>query len=463
MIALRFYFKENNHLLKHIFNTASLKIVAMVMNFIVMYLTAHFLLAEGRGEVAVFMANMAFIILVNGFVGSSVIIYLTPKTNFFNLLIPSYVWAGISSVLTPIFFSLFMSFFLQWLSVKTGIKVETELWGIEFIKSSHYLLLVVCAFMGSVFEYNYMVLIGKEKITQAQLLNVSRSLLLVLALSAIFYGLGTTSDVYSYFVSLFFSYSVGLILSFISIARLKEKFDLSAFKDVVGRLISMGFIDQLSNILQFINKRLPLYYLMYIINDKGDTGVLSIAIALTEATLFLPQAVSVVQYSKISNSKDSAYNISISKKMFRFNLAILFVGLGALSLIPNQFFIWLFGESFAEVGQLIPLLAIGLVFFGATSIFNHYFSGIGKFQENVYSNLLGLAATIGIGCFWLIPNYGLIGATLTPSISYIVLSTYLILSFKRKTGSSLKDLFPQKADFFEFKSLVSNRLKKGSS
>ena len=428
------------------------------MNFVVIFLTAKYLLDEGRGEAAVFMANIAFIILVNGFIGSSVIVYLTPKNNIFNLLIPSYIWAAISSILTPLLFSLFMPPVLVWLSTKFGFEIETEIWGFELIRSPHYILLMACSFLGSIFEYNYMVLLGKQKITQANLLNVSRNIVLVFFLFYVFYFL-EVHDVYAYFLGIFIAYTIGLLLSFISIFSLKEKFDFQNFYNTLKSLITLGFVDQLSNILQFINKRLPLYYLMYVMNDKGDTGVLSIAIALTEAFLFLPQSVSVVQYSKISNSNDSSFNISISEKMYRFNFTILAVGLGILSIIPDQLFVWIFGNSFHRVGDLIPLLAIGLVFFGSTSVFNHYFSGTGKFEENVYSNLLGLAATIGFGCFWLIPTYGIWGAALTPSISYVILGLYLIISFKYKANSNFKALVPTRTDFIDFVDLLSSKIK----
>lgn len=461
MIALLFYFIES-YLLKHIFNTASLKIVAMAMNFVVLFLVTNYLLTDGKGETAVFMANMAFVILVNGLVGSSVIIYLTPKTNFYNLLIPSYLWAAISSIGTPILFSLFMPGVVDWFSSYAGLEIESSIWGFEFIKSPYYLLLILCSFLGSAFEYNYMVLIGKERISLAQILNVSRNVILALVLWYVFV-VEEIHDVYAYFLALFFSYALGFIASLITIFTLPEKFTLKNFAQTLRSLIKLGFIDQSSNILQFLNKRLPLYYLTYILLDKDAAGIFSTVATITEATLFLPQAVSVVQYSKISNSTDTSFNVSISEKMFRFNLVLLVAGLSILSFLPSKLFVFLFSEGFKPVGELIPYMAVGLVFFGSTSIFNHFFSGTGKFEENVYSNLLGLIATIMVGCFWLIPTYGLVGATLTPSVSYLVISVYLILSFLKKTDSTLSKLIPKKEDFTEFKELVFSRFKKTTS
>ena len=218
----------------------------MVMNFVVLYLSTNYLMTDGKGETAVFMANLAFIILINGFVGSSVIIYLTPKTNIYNLLIPSYVWAGISSILTPILFSMFMPSAIEWISSAVGIQMESKVWGFEFIISPYYILLIACSFMGSAFEYNYMVLIGKEKISLAHILNVSRNVILAGFLWYVFV-LEEVHDIYAYFLGLFFAYFLGLFASFISIFKLKERFDLSEFSTTLKKLIKLGFVDQSSN------------------------------------------------------------------------------------------------------------------------------------------------------------------------------------------------------------------------
>lgn len=431
----------------------------MVLGFLMLPLTTQYLGDSGRGEIAIFMANMAFVILINGFVGSSVLVYLTPKSNLYNLLIPSYSWAIVSSFVTPLVLGWGLPIVLNSLIVyiKNTFGHDIEL--VQLKNTSYYTLLVSCSILGSLFEYNSMILLGKQKIKSANVLNFLRIAILT-GLLVYLFKIEDITDPYGYFVALAVAYFIALVLSMAMILNIKERFDFHNFKDTFKSLVKLGFIDQVSNVLQFFNKRLP-FYSLYFIFGKAEAGVFSIAVLLTEVFLFVPQSLSTVQYSKISNSQNrDSYNIAISEKMYRFSLVALIGLLGMLCLVPHQLFKWVFGAEFDRVGQLLPLLSVGIISFGSTSIFNHYFSGIGKFEENVFSNSLALIVTVSVGCLYLIPKYGIWGAAITPSIAYCVLGLYLIISFKVKTNSKLRSFVPTKGDFLEFKELLSSRLKK---
>lgn len=418
----------------------------------VLWLTVHFLGADGRSEIAIFNANLALTIILNGFIGSSVIVYLTPRTNFYKLLIPSYVWAIIFSFISPLL--------IQTLFVSLADHFGHEIEDLHLQNTGYYYLLVMCTFMGSLFEYHYMVLIGKQKMKSAALLNFIRNFVLAIALLFMFYYSGFDGDVYGFFISLTFAYFIGLIISFVLIFKLKESIkELSGFWDTFKQLVRLGFVDQFSNVLQFLNKRIPMYSL-FMIFDKAETGVLSVAITLTESFLFLTQSISIVQYSKISNTEDEKFNIRITQKMFRFSFVILTACMLLLYLVPNQLYVFMFKKEFLELNEVIAFLSIGIVTFGSGTIFNHYFSGVGKFQENVFSNLLGLGITISLGSFYLIPNYGIWGAALTPTVSYSIVLIYFIISFKIKTKSSFGDFLPKHADVQAFLDLLSTTFKK---
>ena len=418
----------------------------------VMWLTVHFLGNEGRGEIAIFTANLTLVILLNGFIGSSVIVYLTPRTNFYKLLIPAYVWAAFSSLLAPLFLQNFFSFLADY--------YHLDIKNLSLQNTAYYYLLVVCSFLGSMFEYNYMVLLGKQRIRTASYLNFLRNFVLLLLLIYFFYFSGFGGDVYGFFLAMIITYFIGTAYSFVFIAQQKDSiFDLGGFWTSVREIIKLGFVDQLSNVLQFLNKRIPMYALI-LLYGKGPTGVLSVAITLAESFLFLTQSISTVQYSEIANSTDHNFNTNITQKLFRLSLVALASAMLAITLVPEQFYIFMFKIQFAEVKELIGLLSVGIISFGTANILNHYFSGIGKFAENVYSNLLALTVTIFVGCYYLIPTYGMWGAAIVPSISNLVLVSYLMISFKIKTKSSFKAFLPKRADAIDFLSLVRVLFKK---
>lgn len=431
----------------------------MVLGFLMLPLTTQYLGNQGRGEIAIFMANMAFVILINGFVGSSVLVYLTPKSNLYNLLIPAYSWAIVSSFVTPVVLGWGLPIVLNGLIVYIQTKFGHDIELVQLKNTGYYTLLVTCSILGSLFEYNTMILLGKQKIKAANLLNFLRITILT-GLLVYLFKVAEIADPYGYFVALAVAYLIALVVSIGLILQIKERFDFGDFKRTFKTLVKLGFIDQVSNVLQFFNKRLP-FYSLYFMFGKAEAGVFSVAVLLTEVFLFVPQSLSTVQYSKISNSQHRAsYNIVLSEKMYRFSLVALIGLLGILCLVPDQVFKWVFGTGFDRVGELLPLLSVGIVSFGSTSIFNHYFSGIGKFEENVFSNSLALLVTVLVGCLYLVPKYGIWGAAITPSIAYGVLGLYLITSFKLKTNAKIGSFVPTKDDFLEFKELLTSRLKK---
>ena len=435
-------------MLKSIFNTISFRLATQFIGMFILFMTANILGIEGKGEKSIFMANLTLVILLNGFIGSSVIVYLTPKVNFYKLLIPSYLWALISSFISP----LLLSFLFNGIASFYDLSADV----LNLKSTNYYFYLVAASFMGSIFEFHSMVLLGKQKITQMNLLSFIKICVIATTLLVFFY-LFHMKTVESYFIAVNVAYAIGTSISIFMILKLPERFSVENLSDVLKQLIKLGFIDQFSNVVQFLNRRLP-YYPLLLLYGEGDVGILSVGVALSEAILFLPQSISTVQYAKISNSTDEKYNINISTKMFRFSLMILAVGLLFLLLFP--FYDLLLSNNFEMVKDVIALLSIGIISLGSSSILNHYFSGIGKFEQNVYSNLLGLLATIFIGCVYLIPTYGIWGAAITPTISYTIINIYLAIAFKIKTKVSFLELIPKASDFSDFLSLVTTQFKK---
>jgi O-antigen/teichoic acid export membrane protein len=439
-------------LLKSIFNTASLKLLSNFIMLAVLWLTVHFLGDAGRGEVAIFTANLTLVILINGFIGSSVIVYLTPRTNFYNLLIPSYIWAIVSSIFSPML--------LKHLFVFLGEFYGLNIKELHLENTNYYYLLVVCSFLGSMFEYHYMVLLGKQKIVKANLLNFIRQVILLLLLLYFFYYSGFEGDVFGFFLAMIITYFIAFVYSCVLIIKEPDSlFQLTDFWKTLGSIVKLGFIDQVSNVLQFLNKRIPMYSL-FLLYGKGITGVLSVAIALSEAFLFLTQSVSTVQYAHISNTNNASNNIQISIKLFRLSLVALSIAMLGLLVLPDQFYVFLFKQEFSDVRSLIAVLAVGIIAYGVSNILNHYFSGIGKFEQNVYCNVLSLAFTIGLGAYYLVPKYGIWGAALTPTVANLILLLYLIIAFLIKTKSRPRVLIPQKEDLLEFKTLLLETIKK---
>ena len=92
---------------KKIFYTFSAKTLASFLSLVIVIMTARYLGAEGRGVISIFVLNVAYVLMFIEFAGGGALVYLLPRFNFYQLLIPAYgwafIWAGfISTLLTVI-------------------------------------------------------------------------------------------------------------------------------------------------------------------------------------------------------------------------------------------------------------------------------------------------------------------------------------------------------------------------
>ena len=118
----------------------------------------------------------------------------------------------------------------------------------------------------------------------------------------------------------------------------------------------------------------------------------------------------------------------------------------AICLIPKSIYAWIFTPEFAETKDVLVSLTPGMVFMAANMIFSHYFSGVNLPKHNLYGSLVGLLVTIP-SIFILIPRYGIIGAGISVSITYLATIIYQWFIFKKETKVKTIQLLPTLNDF----------------
>ena len=415
-------------------NSFSTKLLSAVFSFAIVLLTTHFLGAAGRGDVAIITASINLFMLIHSFVGSSAIVYLTPRKNFYQLLLPSYAWALLSSLVMY-----FLSVFLidvfsgnEFLYGKNG-------GGITLTTIHHVILL---SFISSLFEMNALVLLGKEKIVLHNVVSLLRILILMLALFMFFTF--NTPNVTNFIHSMYVGYIAGFVMSTVCLFTFKESLKVSGWVSSTKAMLQYGFQDQVSVILHFLNYRIATYALFFM-SGNIETGIFSVVTFLMEGVLMVSNSFSLVQYSKVVNSTDSDYNNQLTIVLFKITFVLLTVGCFVISVIPSSVYEFVIGKSFVGVNYYFALLSPGLIAYGSTIFFNNYFCGLGKFYENILSNALGLVVSL-IGCFFVIPKYGIEGACIIISATYLVVGLYLLLKYIKVAGISGALLLPRKRD-----------------
>jgi O-antigen/teichoic acid export membrane protein len=406
---------------KKIFYTFSAKTLASFLSLVIVIMTARYLGAEGRGVISIFVLNVAYVLMFIEFAGGGALVYLLPRFNFYQLLIPAYgwafIWAGfISTLLTVIGLS--------------PPEYNIHLFCISLIHG------INAIHSGMLLGYERIKAHNISGIVQVSILLISFYVLLE------YYQI---LDFEAYLYAMYLSFLSGLVITSFYLFQDIRPIATQGLKGVLKEMFSKGFFVQIGNFFQLFNYRLS-YYILEFYFGTASVGIYSTGVSLAEALWLISKSIAMVQYARISNSTDAEYNRILTIKLVKFTFLATVALLIPFLILPEQFYVILFKHAnFAEVRQVIIYLAIGVATFSVSGMFSHFFSGTGKFHINTYASGIGFIITVVAGII-IIPRYGILGAGITATCSYLAITTYQLLIFCRQTSTNLSEFLPRRDD-----------------
>jgi O-antigen/teichoic acid export membrane protein len=192
-------------------------------------------------------------------------------------------------------------------------------------------------------------------------------------------------------------------------------------------MLNYGFVNQLAHITQMLSFRLSFYVLEYY-HGTAALGVYSNGISLAESVWMIGKSISMVQYARISNINDRKASAELTAMLSRVSVAASLLFLIPMLLLPENFYVLIFGEGFSETRMVLVTLAPGVLVYNYSILAGHYFSGTGRYSVNAAISSVGLAVSIAL-YFSLIPPYGAMGAGLATSLSYAATSAMFLIRF----------------------------------
>lgn len=409
-----------------ILSTTAARLIIALTNLGIVTVAARALGAEGIGTISLFILGISIIQLISALVGGSVLVYMSARYPIVQLITPAWIWALLISALG--------SFLLT----------RYELAPPEFATD-----LFFVALLQSLFSINQNIQIGKEKIMQYNLAAIAQSLLMLASL-VVLLSLSSTPDVKDYIHALYISFGIAFLFSFAGILKYFTR--VQPFKrEVLRETFRFGSYVQVAGILQLFNYRLS-YYIIEKFFDRATLGIFSIGVQISESVWIISKSIALVQYSRISNSKDDAYNVRITLDFIKFTSVFTVLFLLVLMLLPDELYVFVFRNDFRNVGQVILSIAPGIFAVAISLMFSHYFSGSGKPWHNTISSGIGLIFTVALG-FTLIPVMGIVGAGITSSLAYLAGMLYQYIVFKKSTSTPFSQFIPGREDIGKIRRL----------
>ena len=406
-------------MLNNILHTFGIRLITAGISFGVLFLNANFLGAQGLGTVGLIVLNVTLIGILSNLIHGG-LIYFSSRKNRGNLLLIAYLWTLISLalyVLVNQIYPLIDSQYLLHTLLLGGIQASASI--------HHYFLL------------------GKEKIKRFNLISLLQSLGLVGSLLWSFYGRNYIK-VDAFIQALYLSYTISYLLALASSANFIEKPILFKLKEDFKDCLNYGFFAQAANTFQLLNYRIS-YFFLDSLSGRAALGQYTAGVQLSEALLLIGRSISTVQYARISRRKQEAYAKRLSLLLMKVSYLLTTLGLIVLLVIPTDWFVYLLGKDFVLLKQILAGLSIGIIALSAEVILSHYFSGTGRVKTNATSAALGLVVTL-VSCYILIPVYGVIGAALSSSASYVAMFIFLYVRMNRRNAKKLSLLLPTQSE-----------------
>ncbi|RLD81093.1 MAG: hypothetical protein DRJ15_05310 [Bacteroidetes bacterium] len=410
-------------MINKILNTFGARSLSAVINFMIAIVISQYLGPEGKGEQGIILATIAFVLVFSNLVGGATLVYLIPRYKPSLLILPSYLWSlGVSVI----------AFVLLWL--------------FDIVEHEYILHICLLSVLNSFTNIHSTMLIGREKIKASNLISLMQPLIVISSLLISFMVLKDES-VTAYIKALYFAFGGSLLVSIIYMFKtfgMISLYPIPAYFKVVNELFRLGFMNQMAHITQMMSFRLS-YYFLELYHGDASVGIYSNGIQIMESIWLISKSISLVQYARIANTDDRKYSQELSVKLLKASFFISLLCIIPLLLLPESFYLFLFGKGFSGVKEVIWILAPGVLIYNISLILGHYFSGTGQYHVNTIASSIGLVVSI-ILFVTLIPPYVTIGAGIAASISYAVTSLVVMIFFLREAKIGGRAFLPHRQD-----------------
>jgi len=419
-------------MIKRILQHFAARVLTAGLSFVVVWLTARYLGAAGRGQVSLFFTDMSGLVLLAGLVGGSSLIYLVPRRNVWHLLRPAYGWALLVSAAG---------------AAGVGLLRPATL--------AYALHLSAVTLVQVLLSINVFLLLGRQRERAYNVLTTAQAGLLAAAL-ALAFGPLRWPTIAAYYYANYVAYGLPWLISTVLLLRLPDargregsgqrpaRYGRARRWAAARELVRHSRGAHLSNILAFANYRFGYYAVAYLV-DARALGILSIGVALAEAIWLIPRSTSLIQYVALVNAADKRGQTHAALRGSRLTLLATAGAVLALAAVPAAWLATVFGPEFGAAHGVILALAPGIVVNGAGMQASTYFAGTGRYGVNNRATLLGLAVTVPL-CLLLVPRLGIVGAALSMTVSYTAGAGYLIFHYRRAIEAEWSDVLPGSKD-----------------
>lgn len=249
----------------------------------------------------------------------------------------------------------------------------------------------------------------------------------------LFFGLSLGSV-----VTVFICISVAFTVWFFFKVILITSFRLYLNWVTVKSFFTYGIKSYLQILAGHLIYQIDLYIIAYLLGAK-QIAFYSIAVGIATLLWYLPNTVGVVLFPTLS-SEDNEKDIHIfSALVCRHTLVTTSLGAICLALIGKYLILLFYGAQYIRSINAMLLILPGVVAMSIYKVLTRNFSSRNRQQVSIMAATISLIVNICLNFAW-IPKYGIEGAALASTVSYIFAGAILVFKVKLESGMPLRKL-----------------------
>ncbi len=409
---------------KNILHSLFTKGLVAVINFFILIVSSRYLGVSSRGEISIFILNIAIIQIINEVYTGYSLVYFIPKFNIKKLYVLGLVY-------TLIFCSL---------SNIVVVFLDKQVPGYGWLGYIVSLLIIVNTF-------NCVLILGKEKVKVYNFLNLIQPLLLLI-------GLGFSLIVLKEFTfnAYIFPLLISFIVAFLFSTFIVLNFNLKSSSQKIFDLkpiVINGLLCQAAVLMHIFCNR----YSYYLLPDSAKVGLYSSASSLIESVLIIANGISPVLLARVANTGNTLKSSEMTLSLSKASLLFSFFAVMVIFLLPEDFFLYLLGNGYVGIKRLMMLYSPGILMVSFFGIISNYFSALGKLKLIVFCNSFGFIITL-ISAPYLIKKYDVDGAAYTVNLAYLAVAIAISVAFFISNKLNFMRLISFKNDLKNLKGLV---------
>lgn len=324
--------------------------------------------------------------------------------------------------------------------------------GLSFLNNINFTVILISSIaIPSALSMGYFqnILLGQRKIKQYNAINIVQSILYMSFIVIVLYFNGSLSGVIvSWTAAYLLTAIIPIILVYKSIP-FKLHLNLNLFK----KSITFGLKGYLGNLIQFLNYRIDMYLINFILLNSASVGYYSISVGLAESLWYLPGAVGTLVFARTPGLTNEERNRT-TPQICRNTLFITIIFSIILVITGKYIISILYGSRYLDA--LTPLLVLipGVIALSIAKVLSNEIAGRGKPIINTYIAIISIAVNVPLNLI-LIPKIGIVGSALASSISYTITTIVVLSTFLKLSKSSLNEtLILKKQDIEIYKTLL---------